>query len=267
MSPNTDYLKINQDLWDLRVKPHMESDFYELDAFKAGKTSLQAIEQELLGDVRGKTITHLQCHFGLDSLSLARMGATVTGLDFSPEAITAAKTLTTELKVNARFVEANVYDAAECIGEPADLVFTTYGVLGWLPDLEKWARVVSDCLKPGGKLLLVEFHPFMWAFDDDFTKLTYSYFHSDPIVEEIPGNYTSHGTPIVQQSIGWNHSLAETYNALQSTGMRITHFNEYDYSPYPILKNGVQSGPRKWMFKGFEHMVPLVYSLMAEKPL
>lgn len=260
-----DYIATNQALWDSRVPHHYTSDFYDVPGFLAGASSLTEIEQPLLGDLTGRHVLHLQCHFGMDTLSLARMGASVTGLDFSEAAIAKATDLAERTGLNAHFIQANVYDAADLISDKADIVFTTFGVLGWLPDLERWAQVVANCLKPGGELILAEFHPVIWMYDNDFIRPTYSYFKSDPIIEEEQGTYADTGAPLSLPSVGWNHSIGEVYNALKTAGMEVTHFNEYDFAPYPALKDSVPAGKSRWHIKGFEGIFPMVYSLKATK--
>ena len=259
------YLDINLALWESRLPHHLKSDFYGLEEFRNGRTSLNEIELPLLGDVRGKRVLHLQCHFGQDTLSLARMGARATGLDFSPSAIAAAQELAGALALDADFICADVHDAAARIDGPADLVFTTYGVLGWLPDMGRWARVVADCLKPGGELLLVEFHPAVWMYDNDFIRPTYSYFNREPIIENEEGTYADAGAPISKASVGWNHSIGEVFGALRGAGLQVTHLEEYDFSPYPAFNGSVVAGDRRWQIKGIEGLLPLVYSLKAVK--
>ena len=183
MDSTSNYIKKNKTLWNKRTDYHFNSEFYDVDNFINGKSSLNDIELDLLGDIKNKTILHLQCHFGQDTLSLARLGAIVTGVDLSDNAINKAKELAVKLNSNARFICCDVYDLPEHLKEKFDIVFTSYGTIGWLPDLNKWARLIADFLKPGGTFILVEFHPFLWIFDNDFNNVEYSYFKSEPIVE------------------------------------------------------------------------------------
>jgi SAM-dependent methyltransferase len=261
------YIETNKNLWDARVGPHLKSEFYDLDGFREGKNSLNEIDLELLGDVRGLDVLHLQCHFGQDSISLARMGARVTGLDFSEKAINAARELAAELNVPASFVCANVYDAPKHISDPVDLIFTSYGVLGWLRDIEKWADVVSACLKPGGMLVLLEFHPVVWMFDDQFEKLAYSYFQKDAIIEQELGTYADKGAPLQLQSISWNHSLSSVIQSLRKSGLEIDQFLEYDFSPYPVFSNNVQVAPGQWQIEKLNGILPMVFGLKARKAI
>lgn len=259
-----DYLKINKNYWNARVESHAESEFYAMEQFMAGGSSLKWIELEhLASDLTGKKILHLQCHFGQDSLSLARMGAEVTGVDLSDEAIQKAKSLNKELGLNAQFVNCDVYDAPNHIDEKFDMVFTTYGTIGWLPDLDKWAKVINHFLKPEGEFLIVEFHPVVWMFDDDFTKVDYSYFNLEAIRETTEGTYTDKGDNIREEFVGWNHHLGEVFGALQREKLRIKSFKEYDTSPWPCFNNQVKT-EKGWQIKGMEGKIPMVYALQCE---
>lgn len=259
------YININRQLWNARVASHTESEFYDLPAFKAGKSSLMPIELAQIGEVKGKKVLHLQCHFGMDTLSLARMGAQVTGVDFSEKAIEMARQLNDELQLDARFVCCNVYDLSQHLDEQFDLVFTSYGVVGWLEDLTAWGHLIARFLKPGGVFHLIEFHPVVWMLDDDFQKITYSYFNVEPILEEEPGTYADRTAPIKEKSVSFNHSLSEVINALMANGLRIIGFNEYDYSPYPCFNRVVNIGENRYQIEGIEDKLPMVYSIKAEK--
>ena len=166
MSNFQEYFKANQELWNQRTRIHKDSDFYNLSSFKKGENALTSIELAELGDVIGKTILHLQCHFGMDSLSWSRMGAEVTGVDLSDEAIKEANKLNDELGLNATFICSNVYDLKEHLDKKFDIVFTSYGTIGWLPDLDKWAAIISHFLKEGGIFYIADFHLVVLMFDD-----------------------------------------------------------------------------------------------------
>lgn len=258
-----EYLEINRALWNARVPFHVQSPFYDIEDFLSGACTLTEIELPLLGDLNGRQVLHLQCHFGLDTLSLARRGAEVTGLDFSGAAIAEARELAARAGLAAAFIEADVYEAAGKISNPANLVFTSFGVLGWLPDLQRWARVIASCLRPGGELVLAEFHPVVWMFDDAFSRVAYSYFKRGPIEEVSSGTYADKGAPVSLASLSWNFSLGEVLTALMDAGLRITHFQEYDFSPFPIFRQGVAVGERRWQVRGMEGMLPLCFSLKA----
>lgn len=260
-----DYQAVNKQLWNDKVAHHLQSEFYGMDAFIAGENTLKSIELELLGDVKGKRILHLQCHFGQDTLSLARMGAKVTGADFSENAIETAKRLTTQLQLEATFVCCDLYDLPQHLKGTFDIVYTSYGTIGWLPDLDKWASVINHFLSPKGKFVFVEFHPIVWMFDNDFETVTYTYHKSEPIVEETTGTYADKNAPISNQAISWNHGLAEVQTALLKTGMNLESFKEYNYSPYSCFDHLIEMEPGKFQIKQFGDKIPMVYSLVFNK--
>lgn len=264
MNPESEYKEVNRQSWNDRVDAHLESDFYDLEGFRRGNTSLTEIELDLLGEVSGKYILHLQCHFGQDTLSLQRMGANCTGIDLSDKAIGAAKKLNEELGLNARFIACDVYDSPNHINEKFDIVFTSYGTIGWLPDLDRWASVISHFLKPGGMLVFVEFHPVVWMYDDDFTEVKYSYLKSDPILDEEEGTYADREAEIKIRNISWNHGLSEVITALLKQGLKIESFKEYDYSPYNCFNGTVEFEPGKFRIEKLEDKIPMVYSVVAK---
>ena len=265
MSDYSSYFDANKQLWNQRTAVHKASSFYNLAGFKAGENVLTPIELNELGDVKGKTMLHLQCHFGMDSLNWARLGAVVTGVDLSDEAIKEAKQLNNDLGMNATFICCNVYDLKEHLNEKFDIVFTSYGTIGWLPDLNKWAEIISCYLKPGGIFYMADFHPVLWMFDDEFTHFQYSYENSEVIITESEGTYTDRDADITGKEYGWNHSISEILNALITNGLQIGHFNEFMYSPYACFRNTVEFEKGKWHIKGLEGKIPMVYSLKAVK--
>jgi 2-polyprenyl-3-methyl-5-hydroxy-6-metoxy-1,4-benzoquinol methylase len=258
-----EYISTNQALWNAKVPHHLASDFYDLAGFLAGKSSLNSIELDLLGNIEGKKIAHLQCHFGQDSLSLARMGAQVTGFDFSEVAIQKAIELNTQLGLNAQFVCCDLYDIPKLTSEKFDLVFTSYGTIGWLPDLKKWAHVIQQLLKPNGSLIMADFHPVVWMFDAAFTTVAYDYFQSDPIIETEQGTYADPSAPIQAASISWNHGLAELFQALRENNLSLENFQEYDYSPYNCFERLEECESRKFRLAHFKGKMPMVYSIVA----
>lgn len=260
------YLHTNRRAWDARTDQHLTSAFYDVPAFLAGGSTLTAIERPLLGRVAGQRVLHLQCHFGLDALSIARLGAEVTGLDFSPRAICEARRLAERAHLEAAFVEADVYAAPEHIDGDFDVVFASYGAIGWLPDVRRWARVVADFLRPGGRLVFAEFHPVTWMLDAQFRQVEYAYSSPAPIVE-TEGTYTDvAGDAVEHEMVTWNHGLAEVIGALLAEGLRLAHFSEYDYSPYAIYgERGVETAPGRHMVEGLEGKLPLVYALVATR--
>jgi SAM-dependent methyltransferase len=265
MKKEDNYIDINKKAWDQKTQYHVESPFYDMDTFMKGKSTLNDIELQLLGNVTGKRVLHLQCHFGQDTLSLGRMGATVTGVDFSEAAINKARQLSHDIGVPARFVCCDIYDLHNHLDEQFDIVFTSYGTIGWLPDLDKWADVVSKFLKPGGRFVFAEFHPVIWMFDTALEKVHYNYFKSDAIIEMEMGTYADITAPIESETISWNHSLSEVMNSLIDSGLEIAMFNEYDYSPYNCFNNMEEQEPGKYRFMHHGNKLPIVYSLLATK--
>lgn len=262
---SNNYLEINRRLWNEKTEAHIKSSFYNNQAFLDGANTLKAPELGLLGDVKDKHILHLQCHFGQDSLSLSRMGAKVTGLDISDQSITAAKRLNNQLKLDAEFVCCDVYSAPDHLTKKFDMVFTSYGTVGWLPDMNKWASVVSGYLKKGGQFVFVDFHPVVWMFDSDFKSIVYSYFNTGPIVEVQEGTYADRNAPIEMKEIGWNHSIDEVLNALMKNGLKLELFSEYDYSSYNCFKHMVEIDQDKFRIKQLAGKLPLMYSLKMTK--
>lgn len=259
------YLEVNKSLWDKRTEIHVKSDFYDVASFKKGRSSLNYIELEGLGDVKGKSLLHLQCHFGMDTLSWARLGAKVTGVDLSETAVNAAKELNAELGLDAEFICSDIYSLKDHLDKKFDIVFTSYGTIGWLPDLDKWADIISHFLKPGGMFYMADVHPLRWMMNDDFTAVEFSYFNLGPIVEEVPGSYADRTKGGKNISYGWNHTFSEIFNALWKHKLNIVEFNEYPFIFYNTLPNSVKNKDGYWEIKGLEGKIPLMYSLKALK--
>lgn len=259
------YLEINKNSWNAKVEPHLKSDFYFVDEFLKGRNSLNSIELDLLGDIKGKKILHLQCHFGQDSISLSRLGAKVTGIDLSDKAIETAKDLAKQCETDTDFICSDVYDLPNILDEKFDIVFTSYGTIGWLPDLDQWAKVINHFLKPNGKFIMAEFHPVVWMFDDDFTKIVYNYFNEKPIVETYEGTYADTSADIVQEYVMWNHPLSEVLQNLIEKGLSIENFQEFDWSPYPCFNQVEEFEKGKWRIEKLGNKIPMVYSLSAQK--
>jgi SAM-dependent methyltransferase len=265
MKNQIDYININKETWNSKTEVHINSDFYDTEGFLAGKSTLNTIELELLGDVSNKKILHLQCHFGQDTMTLSRMGAKAVGLDFSDKAIERAKDFASELNLDTQFVCCDVYDAPNHLDEQFDMVFTSYGTIGWLPDLDKWAKVISHFLKPNGIFIIADFHPVVWMYDNDFKEVFYSYFNIKPIIEEELGTYANKDAVISTKTIGWNHPISELLNALINNGLEINGFNEYNYSPYNCFNETEEFEPNKFRIKHFGNKIPMVYSIKATK--
>lgn len=267
MNSNTEqnYFEINKASWNNRTDAHMKSDFYDVEGFLSGKSSLNSIELNLLGDVKDKKILHLQCHFGQDTLSLMRLGAKTTGVDLSDKAIKRAKELSLKIKGDATFICCNIYDLSKHLDETFDFVFTSYGTIGWLPDLNKWAQLVLKYLKPGGQFVFIEFHPVVWMFDDDFSKINYNYFNSGAIIETESGTYADISANIQQESVMWNHSISEVINSLIKNGLEIKSIDEFDYSPYNCFEHTIEYEPKKYRIKHLGNKIPMVYAIKAQK--
>lgn len=260
-----DYKKINKQSWNQRTEVHYDSDFYDNKTFIEGRNSLNEIELALLGNIEGKSVLHLQCHFGQDTISLNKMGASSTGVDLSDKAIARAKELAKITKSDATFICCDIYDLPQHLDQQFDIVFTSYGTIGWLPDINKWANVVSQFLKPGGQFIMADFHPVVWMYDDDFKEVTYKYFNSEPIVETEEGTYADKDSKISEKCVTWNHGLGEIINSLIKSGLRINDLQEYDYSPYNCFNNTVEFETGKFRVEKFGDKIPMVYSIVASK--
>ena len=265
MTTENNYIEINRQSWNNRTEIHLNSEFYDLENFLKGKSSLNEIELNLLGDIKGKNILHLQCHFGKDTISLARLEANVTGIDLSDKAIESAKQIAQDTNTNARFICCELYDLPNHLDEQFDIVFTSYGTIGWLPDLDKWAKIISRFLKPNGKFVFVEFHPVVWMFDDNFKKIKYRYFNSGAIVETNSGTYADKTAALIVSDISWNHGISEVLNSLIKNGLEIQSFDEFDYSPYNCFNNTVECAPKKYRIEHFDNNIPIVYSITATR--
>lgn len=255
----SDYFAMNRQGWDLRTEAHLTSRFYDVAGFKAGNSALREIERAELTDVRGKRLLHLQCHFGLDTLSWVREGAICTGVDISPAAIKAARNLADELALPAEFVCTDVYSYQRLNIEPFDIVFSSYGAICWLPDLTRWAEIVASNLAPDGRFYLVEFHPIYDLLAG------YSYFtQKEPDIDE-EGTYTENGEQAVARLATWAHPLSRVLNALIAAGIRIECVNEYPFSPYNCFANMQEREPGRFYLSHQGQDVPIVYSIRGRK--
>lgn len=259
------YLEINKNSWNAKVEPHLQSEFYFVEEFLKGRTSLNSIELDILGDISGKKILHLQCHFGQDSISLSRMGAEVTGIDLSDKAIDEAKKLAEKCGTNTQFIYSDVYNLPNVLNEKFDIVFTSYGTIGWLPDMDKWAEVIAHFLQPNGKFIMAEFHPVVWMFDDDFKEIGYNYFNDGAIVETFEGTYADRKADLKQEYVNWNHGLGEVLQALLNKNLNLKTFKEFDYSPYACFKNVEEFEKGKFRIPHLGNKIPMVYALEAIK--
>lgn len=260
MRPET---RANRDLWDTWTPLHVGSDFYDVASFRAGGSTLAPIEIEEIGDVTGKSLLHLQCHFGLDTLSWARRGARVTGVDFSATAIERAQALAEELGLDARFVCADVEALGDVLPDQFDVIFTSYGVLSWLSDLRPWARAIARALRPGGFFYLVEFHPVLGMLDETGSRLKYSYFADPvPVVSDETATYAGAEHPPMP-CYQWSHGLSDIIAALVDAGLRLDYLHEFPYCVHPCYPYLVESEPGRYVVRDYPGALPLLFSIRA----
>jgi SAM-dependent methyltransferase len=265
-----EYLKANQKLWNEWTTDHEKSALYNLEGFKAGKERLKSIELEEVGEVSVKLLLHVQCHFGLDTLAWARHGAIVTGTDLSTESISLARSLSEELNIPANFVCCDVLTLREHLQGQFDIVFTSYGILHWLRDLKRWAKVIDHFLKPGGFFYIVEDHPFMRVFTSDpeqGIKVDNPYFFSEePYKAETEGSYATNFVGEKRTYYMWDHSMSEIINSIIGVGLRIEFLHEFPFALRAKFSNMVEGEDGYWRFTREHNMVPLLFSLKASQP-
>ena len=266
-----EYTEANRRHWDEVVPIHLASEMYDVASFKAGKSKLKPVELAEVGDVRGKTLLHLQCHFGLDTLSWAREGAIVTGIDFSDRAIEAARALAEECGIEARFVLSDVYSLPDELDGQFDIVFASYGVLFWLPDVARWAKVAAHFLRPGGTFYMVEFHPIVGVFDSDPAvtdlQVRYPYFPTpEPLRFDDDGTYADRSAKLEHRvTYSWPHPVSEVVTALIDAGLRIEFFHEFPFTTeawFPFME---ETEHRSYRLTKHDGSVPLLYSIKATK--
>ena len=272
-----EYLAANRKLWEMWTRVNLASELYGVEEFAAGRGSdLDAIVRAGPGDVRGKSLLHLQCHFGMDTIRWARHGATVTGADFSEPAIDAARALAARMDVPATFVHSDLYGLPERLSGRFDVVFTSHGVLGWLPDLDRWARVIEHFLAPGGLFYIVEVHPLVVIFDDRAAapplRLLYPYFHGpDPIREVNTGCYAAPAASFTSVEHVWLHRMSDVIGALLRVGLVIESFEEYPFMAWPFFPWMERGADRWWRMPAHAALaqgpgsLPLMFSLKATK--
>jgi SAM-dependent methyltransferase len=268
----TDYVSINKAMWDERAPAHVASADYGFDRFIGDPEYLSGVvrfDRPRLGDVAGQRGVHLQCHIGTDTVSLARLGARMTGLDFSSAALAHARRLAQRTGIDIDFHEADVYDAVDALGPAAfDFVYTGMGALCWLPDVARWARVVADLLRPGGRLFIREGHPMLWSLDDQSDALTlrYPYFeHAEPVVSDESETYVQTDVVFTHRiSHCWNHGLGETITAVLDAGMRLTALVEHDSVPWEALPgNMVVDDAGEWRLNTAPERLAASYTTQA----
>jgi SAM-dependent methyltransferase len=269
----SDYLESNRALWDEWADINARSEFYRLNEFREGGIRLRDYELEEIGDVAGKDLLHLQCHFGLDTLSFARLGANVTGADFSGRGIAIATRLARELDLPARFVLSDLYELPKSLQGDFDVVYTSRGVLGWLPDLRRWAEVAAHFVRPGGFLYVTEIHPLAWVFDDEDVRPgelrpRFHYWTTEePLAFPVQGSYADREAEVeTELEFGWNHSLGEIVSAVAEAGLRVDFLHEYPFVEWPVeFLEEREDGT--WRLPGdLDGTLPLFFSLRATKP-
>jgi SAM-dependent methyltransferase len=239
-----DYLEVNRAHWDSRAAAHARAEEYAVERFVADPGFLSEVvrfDRPRLGDLSGLDVVHLQCHIGTDTLSLARLGARMTGIDLSPASLEQARRLAERTRTDIRYVESDVGEAAEALGGATfDLVYTGIGALCWLPDIDRWAQVVASLLRPGGRLFIREGHPMLWALDETVTDaiaVDYPYFQqSEALVFDSTTSYVDTDAPLdAAPEMVWNHGLGETITALQAAGLQFLSLTEHDSVPWNAL--------------------------------
>lgn len=260
-----DYTKINTKWWNSITPFHAKSSLYNVKKFRKTKNSLQHIEIEELGNVRGKKILHLLCHFGMDSLSLVQKGAKVTGVDISSEAITLAKKLSSELKIPAEFICSDVYKLENVLSKKYDIIFLSYGVLLWLSNMQKFAKIVSKFLKKEGILYIVELHPFTNMLNEH-AKMQYDYFDKGPFLDDADGSYTNWKDKTKGTTYEWSYTIDDVINAFISAGLTIEFFHEFPFTMYNQFPGHMKKNKKgQFILKDKTMQFPLLFSLQARK--
>jgi SAM-dependent methyltransferase len=269
-----DYLVINKANWDDRAPVHAASGDYGFDRFIAEPEFLSGVvrfDRARLGDLTGARGVHLQCHIGTDTLSLARLGARMSGLDLSSASLAEARKLAERTGADIDYHEATAYDAVDVFGtESFDLVYTGIGALCWLPDVARWARVVADLLRPGGRLFIRDGHPMLWALDETTEQPTlgYSYFEiEEPLVYSESGTYVETDAVITHTvTHSWNHGLGEIVTALLAAGLKLTQFVEHDSVPWEALPGHmVRDDAGEWRLSANPERLAASYTIQAVK--
>lgn len=270
--PLDDYRLANRANWDARVEIHYPSLEYGVDRFATDPTHLSDVvdfDKEKLGDVRGRKLLHLQCHIGTDTVSWARLGAEVTGVDFSEKSIAAAQELSLVAATPARFLVSEIYDSPSVLPEQFDVVYTGAGAICWLPDIEGWARVVASFLEAGGVFYMREGHPMLWALDwedSEALSVKWPYFETvEPVAEIEEETYAGEGVVASPLNYGWNHGIGETLAALLHAGLRLDAIEEYDFCEWQGLPQMVQGEDGRWRLPDRPERLPLMWSVLATR--
>jgi SAM-dependent methyltransferase len=275
MDRHAESFRTNLELWNAWTRINAASASYDVASFVDGTRPIRLADYEIaeLGDVAGRSLLHLQCHFGLDTLSWARLGARVTGADFSPAAIELAGAIAAQVGLDARFVCANLYDLPTTLEGEFDLVYTSRGVLGWLPDIRAWARVAAHFVRPGGAFYVTEIHPVAQVFENEGVGPgqlvpTYPYWsHPEPLRFEVHGSYADRDAPTDGLTEhGWDHSLGEIVTALVEAGLRIEFLHEFDFVDWQLDFLERSEDGRYRLPPSVKGQLPLFFSIRATKP-
>ena len=260
-----DYAKVNIKWWNKVAPVHLASELYNLKGFKKGQTTLTPLELKELGNVKGKTLLHLMCHVGMDTLSWAREGAIVTGVDFSDDSIKLAKKLSKEIKTPATFICADIYKLPEVLDKKYDIIFTSYGVLCWLSNIKKWAKIISHFLKEGGTFYIAELHPFTNILSYDF-KLEYKYFHRGPYIDDSSGTYTDWDANVEGVTYEWSYTISDVINVLIKEGLKIEYVHEFPFTMYDQFPGFMEQNDKgQFVLKNKKIQIPLLFSIKATK--
>jgi SAM-dependent methyltransferase len=268
------YRRANRQMWNTWTPYHVASKFYGVEEFKKkgrrSRAGADALEIAAVGDVTGRSLLHLQCHFGLDTLSWARRGAVVTGVDFSEEAIDAARALAAELGIQATFVHSDIYELPGRLDGAFDIVFTSHGILCWLDDLRAWAQVIAHFLRPGGRFHLIEQHPFATIFDDEAADQgfhpRFPYFYEpEPFRSEDDGSYADREAPFRSVTYQWSHSIGEIVNSLIGAGLRIESLDEYPFLGWARFPWMEERADGFWELPPAQRNLPLLLAIKASK--
>lgn len=261
----------NRANWDSRVEIHYSSEEYGVQSFRDDPDHLSDVvrfDKDKLTEVDGKRLVHLQCHIGTDTVSWARLGADVTGVDFSERSIEAARRLSEEAKTPARFVVSELYEAPQVLDQTFDIVYTGVGAVCWLPDIKGWAEVVSALLEPGGRFYIREGHPVMWALDwEDEEKLAleHNYFEGEPIEWEESTTYAGAGEVTSPKTYDWNHGIGQTLTSLIDSGLRIDRVEEYQFCEWQGIAQLVEGEDGRYRLPDRPGRLPLMWSVLATK--
>lgn len=259
-----DYTKANKLWWDKATHVHEQSRLYNVSTFKKTKNSLESIEQKELPNIKGKSMLHLMCHFGMDSLSWAHKGALVTGSDLSHDSMELAKKLSKETGIPATFICSDIYDLPKVLDKKFDVVYMSYGVLLWLSDIKKWGKLVHDFLKKGGIFYMVELHPFTNMLNEK-GELAYSYFDNGPYEDESSGTYTDWNAEIKGKTYQWGYTLSDVTSALINAGLTIDFIHEFPFTTYEQYPGQMSKNKKgEYQLKNNKE-VPLLFSIQASK--